>query len=151
MTKWEKENPSPKTLAMRRWKKTPAGIAYSKKHNEYVKEWRKKNRDKFKATQKRAQNKARLTVLQHYSSSEIPMCKCCSESEILFLHVDHIKGDGAAHMKLLKETLGYNPTGNGFIYWIIKNNFPDGFQILCANCNLGKRTGAYCPHELKRI
>jgi len=35
--------------------------------------------------------------------------------------------------------------------WIIENNFPKGFQILCQNCNFAKgmiRNKNKCPHEL---
>ena len=31
--------------------------------------------------------------------------------------------------------------------WIIKNNFPKGFQILCHNCNSAKAVYGKCPHE----
>ena len=34
--------------------------------------------------------------------------------------------------------------------WIILNNFPDGFQILCTNCNFAKgmkKNNNKCPHE----
>ncbi len=35
--------------------------------------------------------------------------------------------------------------------WIIKNNFPEEFQILCFNCNSGRHiNGGICPHEEKR-
>ena len=80
----------------------------------------------------------RITVLQHYSGSEIPYCACCGESRIEFLAVDHINGDGAEHRKKYP--------GNMFV-WLIKNNFPDGFQILCHNCNLSRGFYGYCPHE----
>ena len=32
--------------------------------------------------------------------------------------------------------------------WIKRNNYPDGFQVLCWNCNSGKgANGGICPHE----
>ena len=31
--------------------------------------------------------------------------------------------------------------------WIIENNFPKGFQILCHNCNVAKGLYGECPHE----
>ena len=31
--------------------------------------------------------------------------------------------------------------------WMIKNNFPKGFQVLCHNCNLAKGFYGKCPHE----
>lgn len=142
------DNPSEKTAYQREWLKTDKGAEYRKKHNEYVREWRKKNRDKFKATQKRAYEKVRLEALQHYSKKEIPDCACCGENEILFLHIDHINGNGAEHRRLLEKELGYYPGGNGLPYWLKKNNYPEGFQILCANCNLAKRVSNICPHQI---
>lgn len=54
-------------------------------------------------------------------------CACCGEDHIPFLHVDHVDGGGARHRKSV-----------GDVYrWIIKNNFPNGFRTLCANCNWG--------------
>lgn len=46
------------------------------------------------------------------------------------LSIDHIKGGGNKHLKLIKGNL-YN--------WLIKNNFPTGFQTLCMNCQFIKR------------
>jgi hypothetical protein len=30
---------------------------------------------------------------------------------------------------------------------LIKNNFPDGFQVLCHNCNMSIGLYGYCPHQ----
>jgi len=148
MTRWKQEDPKgSSTLHMREWVKTEAGKAYQKRHAEYAKEWRKKNREKYKATQKRAYDKMRYDCLSHYSNGE-PICSCCGEKEILFLHIDHIEGDGAEHRRKLKSELGYYPGGNNLPYWLKKNGYPEGFQILCANCNLGKRCNSVCPHKL---
>jgi predicted restriction endonuclease len=71
----------------------------------------------------------RDAVLAHYGH------KCatpgCVEVTKEFLHVDHIDGGGNAHLKEI---------GFGKIFrWLIKNNFPPGFQILCVDCNVEKR------------
>lgn len=74
-------------------------------------------------------------VFDHYGR----FCACCGEDEQMFLEVDHINNDGYADRKK-----------NGpYIYGrIIKQGFPDTFQILCANCNKGKhRNGGVCPHK----
>lgn len=127
----------------------------------YSKEWKIKNRERFKEIQKRSLYKTRLKVLQHYSGKEVPDCKCCGETIFEFLQIDHINGNGADHRREIgmaqgdinqvakqKEKGKISLGGNGFIYWIIRNNYPKGFQILCANCNAGKRTSRYCPHEV---
>jgi len=76
-------------------------------------------------------------------------CACCGETEPLFLTLDHINNDGAEFRK--KNFPGKNwrfSAGSRTYRWILKNNFPDGYQVLCANCNHGKRTNnGICPHE----
>lgn len=72
-------------------------------------------------------------------------CVCCGETESDFLQLDHVKDDGAEHRKLLKK-VGYS-----LVAWAIRFNYPDSLQLLCANCNHGKRVlSGICPHELNR-
>jgi len=81
--------------------------------------------------------KIRLKVLNHYSKG-IPSCACCGEKTIEFLSIHHINGGGAKHKKSL----------SGHLYdWIIRENYPAGFQILCHNCNQAKGYYGYCPHN----
>lgn len=110
----------------------------------------RKSQDKERARQigKNSQVAIRLECLRHYSQKNIPECNCCGETIFEFLHLDHGFGDGAEHRRQLKA-LGI--TG-GFYYWLKKNNWPDdlGLQVLCSNCDFGKKDKTYCPHELKR-
>jgi len=83
-------------------------------------------------------------VFVHYSGNP-PKCNCCGESIEKFLTVDHINNDGAEHRRKIKES-----KLNTDIYsWLIQNKFPDGFQILCYNCNLGRARSPnnICPHK----
>ena len=48
------------------------------------------------------------------------------------LSIDHIDGGGTQHRKQLREQ------GTIFYRWVIKNNYPEGFQVLCFNCNRKK-------------
>jgi hypothetical protein len=162
MSRWKKPDTevTEHAIYIREWSKTEAGIAFKKKHAEYAKEWRKQNRGKFLATQKRANVAMRLEALVHYSQDP-PACRCCGESEISFLQLDHKDGDGAAHRRAIgmaqgspgqveKQNQKVNIGGNGFVYWLKKNGWPPGFQVLCANCNYSKRVGKYCVHEIQR-
>lgn len=85
--------------------------------------------------------KLRAEMLAAYGGA----CNCCGEAEPLFLDLDHIHNDGAAHRKAL---------GNGtqVLLAIQAEGWPvDRFQILCCNCNQGKaRNGGVCPHQAKR-
>jgi len=73
------------------------------------------------------------------------VCSCCGESEPLFLEIDHINNNGAAHRKEIGRS------AKALVKWLLDNDFPDGFQLLCANCNQGKKRGGknVCPHKLK--
>lgn len=76
-------------------------------------------------------------------------CNCCGETEKLFLTIDHINNDGAAHRKKLPGLYRSN-TGANIYRWLIRNSFPKGFQVLCYNCNCGKhRNKGICPHKKK--
>jgi len=162
MSRWKRDeaNITEGAIRQRGWYETEGGKEYRKNHNAYMKEWRKNNREKFLTTQKRCYQNARLEALQHYSK-EIPECACCSEKGIPFLTIDHINGDGAAHRREIGMAQGdanqvkrqnqkVSMGGNGFVYWLKKNNWPEGFQVLCANCNFAKRSGAECPHQTAR-
>jgi hypothetical protein len=161
MSRWKKDESeiTEGALYMREWIQTEAGKKYKQDRNEYMKEWRKQNPEKFHDTQRRCYQAIRLEALQHYSGKEVPDCRCCGESMIEFLHFDHTKGDGAAHRFEIGMRQGgagreqnhkVNIGANALPYWLKKNGWPEGFQVLCASCNLGKYTGKYCPHELKR-
>ena len=80
-------------------------------------------------------------VLDHYGAA----CACCGEDVPEFLTIDHINGGGNRHRR---ETIKSN--GAGFYRWIVRNEFPKDLQILCFNCNCGKRTSGMCPHERSR-
>jgi len=110
-----------------------------------------------KAILKIARDKNRLKVLQYYSQrlskSDIPCCRCCGlNRHITFLAIDHIAGkrkmDFEPELKKLKYS---SELGGGLVDWIIKNNFPKGFQILCHSCNhsKGHSNDNRCPLEGK--
>lgn len=69
-------------------------------------------------------------------------CVCCGEAERVFLAIDHVNNDGAAHRK----TAPANARG-GFMEWLKRKGFPSGFQILCHNCNMAKHLLGACPHQ----
>ncbi len=88
----------------------------------------------------------RIEVLTHYSGGP-PKCSCCGETEYFFLTFDHIKGGGSKHRK---DTTGVG--SKNLCAWLKRNNFPEGFRVLCFNCNCGRhRNGGVCPHEVRRL
>jgi hypothetical protein len=71
-------------------------------------------------------------------------CACCGETEPLFLEFDHLNNDGADHRKQIGHS------AKALVKWLRDHNYPEGFQILCANCNQGKkRNHGICPHKSK--
>lgn len=101
--------------------------------------WYKKNKTSVINKSKEYASRLRLTVLKHYSGGT-PHCNCCGEKQLQFLSIDHIDNDG-------KELRKVHSIGATFYNWIISNNFPENLQILCQNCNHGKRVnGGVCPH-----
>lgn len=70
------------------------------------------------------------------------LCQCCEEPRKQFLTVDHIQGGGIKHRKLFKG-------GHAAFYkWIATTpeDVAPLLQILCMNCNWGRRNGNDCPH-----
>lgn len=88
-------------------------------------------------TTKKSREKLRLDVVTAYGGK----CKCCGVEELVFLTIDHIDGNGGQHRKELGS--------NTAVYaWLRQNNYPEGFQVLCWNCNWAKWHGG-CPHQTK--
>jgi len=146
MSKWKLKNPSPRTSYMRDWLQTSEGIAYREKHKEYARLWRIKNKKKFNDKQKENYMNIRLQTYQHYCKGKI-QCNCCGEDRLEFLTLDHINGNGSEHRRQIDPDKKIG--GNGVYYWLKKNNWPEGFQILCCNCNFAKRQNKCCPHQSK--
>jgi hypothetical protein len=116
------------------------------KHNKYYRdnrekictpEWNKRNA----AYQKRYRDKLKEIVYDYYGRR----CACCGETEPMFLSIDHVNNDGYA----LRKYKGHPQQGHvRFLRWLIDNNFPSDYQILCMNCNFGKaKNGGVCPHQ----
>ena len=112
-----------------------------------VNEWRKENPEKYRITHNKnsrdERERKRMKILIHYGGNP-PKCACCGETIIKFLTVDHINNDGAKHRKEI-----YTKSWGGDITrWLTKNNYPEGFRILCWNCNCGRaHNGGICPHK----
>jgi hypothetical protein len=66
-------------------------------------------------------------------------CSLCGYDP--FLVLDHKDGGGSAHRKEIQQR------GNSMVGWIIANDFPDLFRVLCWNCNQALGFYGYCPHH----
>ena len=112
---------------------------YNKKHYQENKEeihikssrYYQKHRDEISKQKMERQQKIKKEIILHYAS-EIK-CQRCGFSDMRALSIDHINGGGVKHKKKLK-LLGFD-----FYRWLIKNNYPEGYQVLCMNCQWIKR------------
>jgi uncharacterized CHY-type Zn-finger protein len=84
----------------------------------------------------------RRQVLIHYGGTP-PRCACCGEESENFLAIDHIEGNGGKERKALNGRL--------FTQYLIKEGFPDGYRVLCHNCNHSLGIHGYCPHKGRPI
>ncbi len=110
----------------RKWRKLQLEI------NPNFKEYQnKQHRDKAK--------EKRYECIKHYSKGKMN-CNCCSEHMYMFLEIDHKNDNGNKHRESIPNMNIYR--------WLINNNFPEEYQVLCSNCNKGKHfNGGICPHQ----
>lgn len=104
-----------------------------------VRRYYSRNVEKMRQQQLEKRQKQRLLVLQHYSNGTME-CNCCKENTYEFLSIDHINGGGTQHRKSLLNA--------PIVRYLIANNFPKGYQVLCHNCNYAKHFYGQCPHKL---
>jgi hypothetical protein len=109
-----------------------------KAQRAYNKAYRLKHHERLNNGKLSYWKRQRLQVLEHYSKGKIE-CACCGDQTYEFLGVDHINGGGNAHRKKLKSKY--------ILSWLVQNNFPTGYQVLCHNCNLAKGFYGKCPHK----
>lgn len=69
------------------------------------------------------------------------MCPGCDTIFLGFLQLDHVDAKAEKQRSSTGRKLG----GPTLWYWLRKNGYPAGYQVLCANCNSAKRTDCACP------
>jgi hypothetical protein len=131
----------------------------------YSKDWRMRHPDQRRLINKRAiakkpeyyralkkychymwRERLRRTVFGHYSNNTFK-CECCGESEQDFLVIDHINGNGNEHRRAV---FGRTAAGGHAMHsWLVKQGFPQGFQLLCSNCNASRGKHGECVHKRK--
>ncbi len=160
--KIRKQTPEYKEKAKAR-KQTTEYKAWNKKYDA-----RPENREKANTRRQTTEHKVkrknfaeerRLKILQTYSkrlsNSDIPCCNCCKKnSHVDFLSIDHIEGKKQMELDIKLMELGYSSKLNSgsLRKFLIENDFPVGFQVLCHNCNTSKGlkdNNNQCPHERK--
>lgn len=102
---------------------------YRGREKEYKKEWQQKHMQQHITNSMWYRLKRKVIVLSIYSKHKM-CCELCGEDDIDVLTIDHINGGGHKHRQQIKQD---------FYWWLVKNNFPSGYRILCFNCNWRER------------
>jgi hypothetical protein len=106
-----------------------ARTRYKKAHPEKIKAYRsrykKAHPDQNRKWRRASYAKARYEAIYHYSNGTLK-CAVCGDRHYEFLEIDHINGGGKEHKRKINSTI---------FQWVRQNNYPDGYQVLCSNCN----------------
>lgn len=70
----------------------------------------------------------KLEVLDAYGG---PFCALCGADDFNVLEIDHIEGGGRKHLR----EIGLQSSGYSFYLWLRRNEYPEGFRVLCPTCN----------------
>ncbi len=103
-------------------------MKYYYSHREEILEKEQKRRDENPYQQIIWRQRLKLEVMSHYSKG-LPHCNYCGFDDIRALCIDHIENNGSSHRK---EVGGSSTTT---YIWLKKRHYPNGFQVLCENCN----------------
>jgi hypothetical protein len=118
-----------------------SSVEYAKRNREkvtaYQRAWTLANRDRLTARNRERTQAIKQAAINAYGG----MCACCDATELVWLTIDHVADDGAA-----KRRSGEHTHGHKFYVWLRDQGYPDGFQVLCFNCNWAKSHGG-CPHQ----
>lgn len=123
-------NPTPESIRIRR----ANDPEYRARLHAYEAKWRNQHRNQERIRLRAISESNKNAVVNVLTDGE-GTCRWCGQGDIDVLVIDHIEDDGAQHRR---ENGGKCFSGERFYRWIIKNDYPPGFQVLCANCNLKK-------------
>jgi hypothetical protein len=105
-------------------------------------------------------SRVKLEVLMHYSNKLVPECANLFNmhetpfTDVDCLSIDHINGrNHLPDEERAAKDRGENLKGSSFYRWLRKNNYPQGYQVLCMNCQYKKeilRKRNYQPFSAKK-
>ena len=115
------------------------------KYRQHQRDHRELYTERCRMQRRESGQRRKLRVLNAYGG---PCCTCCGETCLTMLAIDHVNNNGAEHRNEINGGLGRNKSVEMYC-WLEENNFPEGFQVLCYNCNISKhRNGGKCGHQL---
>lgn len=105
----------------------------------WTRQWYSKNKTRRRQWINNRRKLLRIEMINAYGGK----CNCCGETEIKFLAIDHINGEGR---KDRERFSGYEV----FMLHLKQSGYPkDKYQVLCHNCNAAKGFYGQCPHKEK--
>lgn len=128
-TNWRKNNREQYNRRQRNWVKANRSRLYNPSTEDGL-----ARLDKENARKRQSHLLLKAEVLTHYGGGVL-RCTAdgCAVADLDMLTIDHIENDGASHRKEMRDT------GQRMIYRFLKrNNWPKGFQTLCANHQMKK-------------
>lgn len=129
---YAKAHPEKGRISAQKWRDT-----HREESRERNREYARTHREKQRESTHKSSQRLKAAVFVAYGGA---VCACCGETDIRFLTIDHVDGGGMQHRKVVGK-------GN-FYRWLRDNNYPEGFQVLCFNCNCGRSVnGGICPHK----
>ena len=97
----------------------------------YFRKWREGHRQQNRDATRRYHERLKIEVLTHYGNGKFA-CVRCGEVRIPCLSIDHINGGGVAQSKVVG-------IGHKLYRWLRRENYPNGYQTLCMNCQAMKK------------
>ncbi len=107
------------------------------KRRQWNREWIANNRERYNESKYAYRARVKETVISYYSNGTM-RCAVCGVNDIDVLCLDHINDDGAEMRKKYRTSGRGNGAGQNTYEAVKKLGFPEGLQVLCANCNLKK-------------
>jgi hypothetical protein len=99
--------------------------------SENQKKYVETHRAEYNRKQRESKVRLKQEALKRYGEE----CKHCGFSDYRALQIDHVNNDGAKERNSLG---GKNFSGHRFYRWLKFCGWPEGYQTLCANCNIIK-------------
>lgn len=101
--------------------------------------WRASHKEHLDARRRALQLARKREAWAHYGGAR---CACCGITDERFLTIDHLHGGGYKHRQEIRR----NGEGSNFYRWLQKHNYPEGYRVLCMNCNYAYGHFGSCPH-----
>lgn len=109
--------------------------AQDSRYKDHIKGYNLRYRQEHKLHLRQQKDLVRLEVLSHYSVEDYPVCANCSILDTEVLSIDHANNNGTQERK----DMGWRGSGMYFYKYLKEKGYPEGYQILCHNCNWKKQ------------